>query len=116
MNKIFSRFTKKPNLSIADDHGMPITGARRPLTGKKMLTGVGTKDEIKIPMGCYEVNIKSTSEVVFYESATTYIEEGVEYGAGYPGTNMTFPTFDLDKFWLEGTGTVTLLFSSIREV
>ena len=107
----------KRNIVPGDQIGNNLTGiARGCKTASKTLTGVGTRDKIDMPEGCYEVNIKSASEVKFFEQPTAFTEvDGVTYGVGYAGTNMTFPVWGSRSFWLEGTGTVTLLFSSIRE-
>lgn len=121
------------NVGLAQElkHSVPvdsfrnqILAARTVMTRNVTLTGGATKDEIQVPKGCYEVGIKSSSAVTFYETANTYTQfdkkqDGslVEntYGSGYSGTNMSMPVYN-GRFWLNGTGTVTLLFSSIREV
>ena len=106
-----------------DSFRQPILAAKSVMTRTKALTGIGTKDEIQVPRGCYEVNIKGTAK--FYEANTAYTENNKQadgsltentYGSGYSFTNATFPLYNQGQFWLEGTGTVELLFSSIREV
>jgi hypothetical protein len=108
----------KRNIVPGDQIGNNLTGiARTCKTASKTLTGIGTRDEIIMPEGCYEVNIKSSAEVTFYEQASSVAEsDGITYGTGYAGTNMTFPVWGTRRFWLEGDGSVSLLFSSIREV
>lgn len=83
----------------------------------RTVTLAGADMVIKVPKNAFEVNIKSSSSVVFKErSSGTYTEGGITYGQGYTGTNMCFPVSDKRDFILNGTGSVELLFSSIREV
>ena len=105
-----------------DSYRNQILAARTVVT--RSVTLSGSKVEVQVPKGCYEVGIKCNSEVIFYETATEYVvmdikEDGslVEntYGSGYSGTNMNMPVYN-GRFWLNGTGTVTLLFSSLKEV
>lgn len=119
VNKNYQNY--KENVPV-DGYGNQILAARTVMTRSVVLSG--SKVEIQVPKGCYEVGIKCGSEVTFYETADTYTqfdkkEDGslVEntYGSGYSGTNMNMPVYN-GRFWLNGTGTVTLLFSSIREV
>ena len=107
-----------------DSFRQPILAARKVMTRSVPLTGGATKDEIQVPKGCYEVNIKSSTSVTFYEAATTYtsVDKKADgtvvtntYGSGYDGTNMVFPLYNQRQFWLNGTGTVTIMFSSLGE-
>ena len=83
----------------------------------RSITLTGSDMVIKVPKNAFEVNIKSGSIVTYKESSGgTYVEDGITYGAGYTGTNMWFPVSDKREFVLNGTGTIELLFSSIREV
>lgn len=115
----------------ADQHLVPvdsnrnqILAARKVMTRSVTLTGGVTKDEIQVPKGCYEVNIKASTAVTFYETASTYtnVDKKADgsvvtntYGSGYSGTLMTFPLYNQRQFWLNGTGTITIAFSSIAE-
>lgn len=117
-----------PSHIQSDIHTVPsdsfrnqILAARTVMTRTVVLSG--SKVEIQVPKGCYEVGIKCASEVTFYETAGTYnvISRNTDgsvvtntYGTGYSGTNMNMPVYN-GNFWLNGTGTVTLLFSSLGE-
>ena len=99
-----------------DQIGNNLTGvARKVMTTSKTLTGTGTRDPISVPTGAYEVHIKSGSDIKFYESAGTYVRDGVTYGSGYTGRTMCFPVYEQRYFYLEGSGTVQIMFSSIME-
>ena len=123
MSNVNVGLTQEEKHSIpVDSFRNPILAARGVMTRSLVLSG--SKVEVQVPKGCYEVGIKCSSEVTFYETATTYVisdkkEDGTlvnnTYGSGYSGTNMNMPVYN-GRFWLEGTGTVSLLFSSIREV
>ena len=119
------------NVGLAQElkHSVPVDSYRNQILAARTvmtrsITLSGSKVEVQVPKGCYEVGIKCNSEVTFYETANTYTqfdkkEDGTlvenTYGSGYSGTNMSMPVYN-GRFWLNGTGTVTLLFSSIREV
>lgn len=108
-----------------DSNRTQILAARKVMTRSVVLTGGATKDEIQVPKGCYEVNIKADTAVTFYEAASTYTKsddikaDGTlvtnTYGSGYSGTNMTFPLYNQRQFWVNGTGTITIMFSSIGD-
>ena len=111
------------HLVPVDSNRNQILAARKVMTRSVTLAGEA-KYEIPVPKGCYEVNIKSASAVTFYESLATYTSSDLKvdgtmvtntYGTGYNGTLMTFPIYNQRQFWLNGTGVVTLMFSSIGE-
>lgn len=111
----------KKNIAPGDQVGNVLTGvARKPLTSKLTLVGVlGTeRNEIIIPSGVFTISLKSNVEINFAESESTYVKDGVTYGTGYPGTNMSFPVWGLSKVYVFGpAGTVvSILFPSIQEV
>ena len=88
--------------------------AELPLTREIALSG--SRVAVVPPKGCNNVSIRCSSEITFYESITSYVEDGITYGTGYPGTLMVFPIVQNKVFYLNGTGTVYLLFTGTREV
>jgi hypothetical protein len=125
MTNINSRIKNIEQHSVPyDSNRQQIISARKVLT-RSVTLGSDARVEITVPRGCYEVGIKASSAVTFFESAATYTKvctkadgsiETVTFGSGYSGTNMTFPMFNQSSFWLNGSGiVVTLLFSSIEE-
>lgn len=109
---------EKRNIVPGDQIGNNLTGIARSVRTRK-ITLSGSKVEVVMPDGCFEVNIKAAdgvSEFMFYESASTYTVDGITYGDGYNGSNMTFPVWGKSSFHLSGTGDVYLAFSNIKEV
>lgn len=76
----------------------------------------GTKLEITVPKDSNTVNIKSDTDVVYYEKGVSYTVDGITYGTGYTGRNMTFPVNGIKSFWLTGSGVATLLFTANGEL
>ena len=96
------------HLVPVDSNRTQILAARKVMTRTFVLTGGITKDEIQVPKGCYEVNIKASTAVTFYEVAATYTQSDLKadgtlvtntYGSGYSGTLMTFPIYNQRQFW-----------------
>jgi hypothetical protein len=125
MNNEFNETKKKKYLSPADDNGKVITSARRCLTRTVIMTGGVTKDKILLPLGSYDVNITHATGGTFtyYEGKatasngtySTYVEGGITYGTGKVSGDLMIPCYDEKHFWILGTGSVEIMFLSIKE-